>query len=382
MRCATGTRSPRRCRARSLVVFVPPARVHAVKGDGVIPASRVGREDPDDAGRARIRGPQARAAQRSTSLFGELRVGQHGAGHRIHDRRLRREPRPRRARSRRAGHPARPRPGAGYGSASPPDSMRRGPPVIWAAMIRGMTATRPFGSALALGERRPRALFRETARAWTEREPRPNDERWQARGSMSTRRAVAQRGGGRLCSARTFRWSTAARAATSATSASSTRSCCTPASRAFRQGRARDRDALRARLRHRRAVSGVGAGVRARRARRRDRDDRAGAGRTRADRDLGRTRRRPLRRQRHQDVHHQRTAPASLPRRAHTSMRSAGPRGISLLMVETDGPEDFNADAKLDEGRQARRRTPASCSSRTAACLAEPASARGRASSS
>ena len=59
-------------------------------------------------------------------------------------------------------------------------------------MIRAMAATRPS---------RPRSpwasddheLFRETARAWIEREILPNDERWQARG-LRRCRAVAERG--------------------------------------------------------------------------------------------------------------------------------------------------------------------------------------------
>ena len=65
-------------------------------------------------------------------------------------------------------------------------------------------------------------------------------------------------------------------------------------------------------------------------------------------------RRRSLRRQRHQDVHHERPPrEPHLPRRPHRP-RAPARRGISLLMVETDGLEGFTRGQAAAQARSAR----------------------------
>ena len=215
-----------------------------------------------------------------------------------------------------------------------------------------MTATRPL---------RPRSpwasdeheLFRETARAWVEREILPNDEALAGAG-LRRRRALAERGGGRAAGHRRAGGARRARGRLRLRVRRSTRSSCTRASRA----------SARACTRSRRTTCSTTATdeqrrawvprARARRARGRDRDDRAGR-RLRSARhlDLRRARRRPLRRQRHQDVHHERPArEPHLPRRAHRSRGRLA--GLHAAHGRDRRPRGLHARPAAAQGRPAR----------------------------
>ena len=249
----------------------PAGAGDAVERDGVL--RHVGRVDADDlARREPARSQPGRAA---IDVLGQLRVGQHRAADGIDDRR------PLATRGRlgeheigerdvrhvhvrvRAADRHRPADSTASRRTMGQTSARRSVPdpicmadCAGGAMIRPMTATRPT---------RPRSpwasdeheLFRETARAWVEREILPNDERWQARGYVDAEL-----------------WRSAGEAGLLGTDVPAEhgglggdfgfecvdlRGAPARGLRVLRQGRARDRDALRARLRHGRAAAGLGA---------------------------------------------------------------------------------------------------------------------------